>query len=519
MRKIADSMIGGTLALSISAIIVKIIGVVYKVPLTYMLGDVGMGYFNSAYTIYGFFYIVASSGIPKAIAILTAKSSNENNRYLAIVIYRKSLKLFFVLGILVTAVLVVFSRPLADAVGNSKAHMTLLAIAPSILFITVSGVARGYLNGLSRLGPIATAQVIESVSKLVLGLIFAYIGTRLSLPLQIVSALTILGITLGSLFSMVYLYIVAKTEIVEENTGQRFEIDSKSLLTKVFKIAFPITASAAILSLSSIIDLGLIMNGLKQLGYSELEASSQYGNYTTLTIPMLNLVVAVLSPFSISLLPRLVSFDHSKDLKGFNNLFSWGVRITLFLSIPCFFSFFLYSFDLLDLLFESSSALVGSTSLIIISSSMVMLPLLTILNTGLEAKGGVALSGLSLLIGSLVKTILTWYLLPEFRIASASIGTNASYLISIVISYVFLRIYKVRIRNHGFINKLIISTFSFVPPFILIYATGILEGTWGCIISLLISYTLYFALSFICEAILRKVSSKTTQKCKAVIME
>ena len=73
-----DSFISGTLWLTLSAIILKLIGLIYKIPLSYLLGDEGMGYFNSAYTIYTFFYILGSAGIPKSISIITAKNEAEH---------------------------------------------------------------------------------------------------------------------------------------------------------------------------------------------------------------------------------------------------------------------------------------------------------------------------------------------------------------------------------------------------------------------------------------------------------
>ena len=89
-NKIAE----GAVLLGISAIIVKIIGVIYKVPLSYILGDEGMGYFNSAYTVYTLFFILSSSGVPKAITIITSKYEAESKDKTYTIM--KTLSLFFV---------------------------------------------------------------------------------------------------------------------------------------------------------------------------------------------------------------------------------------------------------------------------------------------------------------------------------------------------------------------------------------------------------------------------------------
>ena len=79
-RNYGNNVIKGALSLTISTLIVKFLGLIYKVPLSYILSDEGMGYFNSAYTVYTFFYIICTAGVPKAISILTAKAEEDGKR-------------------------------------------------------------------------------------------------------------------------------------------------------------------------------------------------------------------------------------------------------------------------------------------------------------------------------------------------------------------------------------------------------------------------------------------------------
>lgn len=497
-NKIQGSLMSGALALSISAVIVKIIGVIYKVPLTYMLGDTGMGYFNSAYTIYGFFHVIASAGVPKAVAILTAEANTAGRKGEAREIYRRMLQVFFMLGSVLTLVFVALAKPLAVLVGNNKAYITMLAIAPSIVFIAISGVSRGYLNGHSRLAPIAISQLVESVAKLVLGLIFAYIGIHLSLPISIVSALTILGITLGSFFSMIYLYISSFSQNVAEKQGQKLHLQTKKLIPRMLKIALPITLSASVLSLSNIIDLGLIMRGLRNIGYTEEAAGALYGNYTTLAVPMLNLVVSVLSPISVALLPRLVEDNASRDTNAFNIHFLSGMKATMLLAVPCAFAFFLYPFDLLDILFDSTAAAVGAPTLMLIAPSVLFLPYLTMLNTALEAEGMAVKSTLALFVGAIAKSIVTLLLLPRIGIYAAPIGTALSYLVSIIISSSFLRSLSLGSPFSSLLLDIVTCTLVFLPPYLLIYATGAIgTGEVAAIVSLIISFILYFVVIWV----------------------
>ncbi len=520
-NKFNNSILTGALALSISAIIVKIIGVVYKIPLTYLLGDTGMGYFNTAYTIYGFFYVIASAGVPKAIAILTAEANSDGRCGEAREIYRKMLWLFLVLGIFLSLTLVLLARPLSAVIGNNKAYITLIAIAPSIVFIAISGVIRGYLNGYSRLLPIAISQFIEAVSKLVLGLAFAFWAIKLSLPLSIASAMTILGITLGSFFSAIYLYIQAFPRKTDEKIGQKSKVSIRMLGWRALKIALPITFSASVLSFSGVVDLGLIMRGLQAIGYTEESATALYGNYSTLAIPMLNLVVAVLTPISVAVLPKLVKFNSLNDIKRFNSCFAESVKATMLVSFPCAFSFLLYSFDILDILFDSSAAAVGAPMLALISLSALLLPYLTILNTALEARGMVTRTTISLLLGVILKSVLTISLIPSIGIYSAPLSSGASYLFSTLISTAFLRASSVAVPTPDIFKGFLISTLTFVPIYLFLYASGICgSGTIAVLICAGASFILYFLVCvlFVLPTNGKLLTSKSTQKTQCSIM-
>jgi magnesium-transporting ATPase (P-type) len=120
-------------------------------------------------------------------------------------------------------------------------------------------------------------------------------------------------------------------------------LDSKTTLKRVISVAIPITLSSSILSITNIIDLGIIMQGLKFIGYSESQATSIYGNYSTLSVPMLNLVIAVLSPISVALLPKLIN-ESKNDVERYDKTIKFRkIRMQSFtISIGIILSYILY---------------------------------------------------------------------------------------------------------------------------------------------------------------------------------
>ena len=445
------SVIEGAISLAISGLIVKLLGLIYKIPLSYMLSDEGMGYFNSAYTVYTFFYIICTAGVPKAISILTSEAEGEGDKIRVKKIYRTAFNMFFILGITVTLLFMCTASALSSLIGNKGAYFTMVAIAPSILFTCASGVIRGYFNGTLRFIPIAVSEVISGVSKLVLGLLFAMLGNRMGYDLASLSALTIMGTTLGSFFGYLYLWICKKSEKHNINLRQKEKIlfFSPEIAKGICKIAVPITLTSAIGSIGGIIDLSIIMKRLSAAGYTDLQAGIFYGNYTTLAIPMLNLIATLIAPLSAVLLPLVSKNDIKNDNAQLSERISFTVKILCYVSIPISVLFFTRAKELLSILFEDASAVMAAPLLSLLAPGIIFMCLLTVLNTALEGIGKTKIPLISLLIGTIVKFVVSYAFIgnSEFGILGAPIGTVLSYFVSFCISaYYILVKQKIRIK-------------------------------------------------------------------------
>ena len=127
----------GVAVLTLSTVVVKLIGMLYKIPMMKYLGEEGMGYFNSAYEIYTLFYILATAGLPVAVSILVAENV-ERGRALAVKkIFSVSLLLFLILGLAGTAVLYFGAESFSGFIENSGALPSIVAISPMVLFICI----------------------------------------------------------------------------------------------------------------------------------------------------------------------------------------------------------------------------------------------------------------------------------------------------------------------------------------------------------------------------------------------
>lgn len=428
----SNGFVGGALWLALSAMILKVIGVLYKIPLSYIIGDEGMGYFNSAYTVYTFFYIIGTAGMPKAISIVTARYEGEEG--CSREVYFTAFKFFATVGFLLSAVFFAGAGVISRAIGSPRSYYSMLLIAPSVFFVCASGVARGFLSGVMCFSKVAVSELITGVFKLFLGLSLAYLSSKLGYSVEVSAALAILGITIGSFFGMLYLLLSVGGQ--KRAKGKHIGAGSRGHIREILMLTLPMTFASAISGLASIIDLMLVMNGLTDAGYSEVAAATLYGNLTTLAIPMFSLVATVITQFSSAALPIMTKSLSGGSREGYLKGVEQCMNATSFVVFPAFFAMLLFPLEILAAVFEYSSAVLGARMLAVLSPGVLFLGLLTVYNTTHEARGRVRLPVIALGVGAAVKLVISLVLIGNeaVGILAAPLGSTVGYGVSLIIS-------------------------------------------------------------------------------------
>ncbi len=488
-RKNKSVVLEGALSLTIATIVVKILGAIYKIPISHILGEEGMGYFNSAYTVYSFFFLLCTAGVPKAIMLLCADADIDAKREGKIL--TSAIGFFLLTGAALSLSFVFLSIPLSRVIGSPEAYLSMIFIAPSILFSAISGVWRGYFSAKIKFLHVAISQIVEGAGKLIFGLILAASSSYAKAPLSTVSAFAILGATLGSLSSFLYLYIVSKTTKTQKIARQKINIDEKTqIISKIIKISLPIAIGAMIMSITNIIDLGIVMRRLIYIGHSSSSATSLYGNYTTFATPMFNMVVSLFTPLTVAFMPALISerTDKSKIYYVMQN----ELDISFFIFIPITVGLCTYSEEILLLLFDDSGVFLGSRLLIYMMLSIFFLIPLSILNCIMEALGQVKVPMISMLMGGIFKILSGYFLIGNmgFGIIGAPISTLIFYGVALITSQI------IAYKRSGIVIPIIRSAFlPLVNSFISIYTVYPLYSYISIRINWIAAFILSVALS------------------------
>lgn len=422
------TFLSGVLVLSLSTVLVKVVGLACKIPLIAILGAEGMGYFNSAYEIYALLCVISTAGLPVALAMLIAGAMARGDGEQAKRVYRSGARLFFWLGALGTLGMLVFAEPIARAIGNADAEACIVAIAPALLCVCVASAVRGYFQGCHRMGPTAVSQVIEAVGKLVFGVLFAWIGVRRGHSIPICAAYGVWGLTLGTALSALYLMALkAIDNRRHEPIPCRERVRGQRTLKILLRIALPITVSAAVLSVTRMVDMTLILRRLGDVGVSLSEANRIYGAYTTLALPVFSLIPALVTPIALSLVPQLSAAIESRADGGQSRIVSDALRLTVLLAMPSSIGIAVYAQPILSLLFvgESEAIAIAAPLLSLLGASVFFSCMITTTNAILQSFRKTEKPIVSTVVGSTVKIVGAYLLIgiPSLGVFGAPIST------------------------------------------------------------------------------------------------
>ncbi len=498
----------GVLVLSLSTVIVKIIGLIYKIPMLSYLEAEGMGYFNSAYEIYALLCVISTAGLPVALSMLVSSYREVGDFCVIKKVYKSALSLFILLGTFGAAFLFAFADKISALIKNESALYSIIAIAPALLFVCISSAIRGYFQGHLKMLPTAISQLIEAIGKLVFGIMFAKYALKLGYDLSIVAAFAVIGLTLGTFFSTIYLGIVKYLTKKKENINDVSSgVALKGSTSLLIKIALPITISSAVISITRIVDMALIMRRLQDIGYSAGVANEIYGVYTTVAVPIFSLVPSLLAPISMSLVPSLSGALERGE--GRNDIVCKAIKITVFFAMPASLAIVLYSSPIISLLFYNVSEELSYASRLLsfLGVSVLFSCLISTTNAILQSYRKVYKPILSMSIGALVKIVSAYVLIgiPQINVLGAPISTFLCDLTVTVIN--LISVYKLGEKSVGVISlyskPLLSSSLSLLTSFALFafLYTKTNHDVLAFIISAPFAVILYIILSFLTKSI------------------
>lgn len=505
----------GAGVLAIATVIVKLISALYKIPLTNLITVEGYAYFTGAYAVYTPLYSISMAGLPVAVSKLVSQNIELGRVRDARRIFNVSKKLFFLVGICGTVILAAVAVPYSKMVNSPQNYISMLAIAPCIVFCCMMSAFRGYYEGLKNMTPTGVSQVVEAIVKLGFGLAATWIfvkktmgdyaknsvdgvGTMFGVQVQneqealsamypYAAAVAILGVTFGSMFGLLYLYIhykrkgfgFTRAELVNSPPPK----SDKALRKQIIQIAAPVALSSLIVNISNIIDDTMIRTRLKHaieaggtvvkdMYISSLTAAGTvdakigdylYGTHASV-LNIKNLIPTITLTLGVSAIPMLATAWTAKNKREIKTTIESVIRVTMMLALPAGLGIAALSKPILELLYSKQEHMIpiAAPMLCIYGFGIFMFSVASPITNMLQAVGRMDIPLKSVAIGSIVKIILNYILIgnPQININGAVWSTMVCYVVMLSINFTaLLKVTKVKLDYSSvFVKPLIAAT-------------------------------------------------------------
>ena len=481
-----QNFLQGALILSAAAIIVKVIGAVYKIPLMNIIGGEGFGYYNTAYTIFTPLYTIATAGIPVAVARMVSECVTLGRYRDVRRIFQISMTCFLVTGTAGSLIMLFGSKFLASAVCNNPgATLAVIMLSPAVFFLCMTSAYRGYYQGLRNMYPTAISQIIEAVVKVLVGLSLtlvvmnwgiaeynkngSFYGIDLGISSEglsaasavapIAAAAAIGGVMISTMVGMLYMMLhyrlrgdgITQAELYDAPEAQ----PRSALLNTLITISIPVCLATLSTNITNLIDLVSLMSRMEyairldhltvlgmyegllpaELGLDGLP-NYLYGVYSGMPVTLFNLVPAIATTFGTAALPSVAAAWTSHNRHRIKASIDTVLRLTTIVAIPAGFGLSVLAKEILTLLYPMrlTEVEIAAPLLKVMGITVVFVCTCASCHSILQGIGKERLPLFFMLAGAGVKLAVNYIFvaIPSLNIQAAPYGSLICYILIMI---------------------------------------------------------------------------------------
>lgn len=375
-----NALVQGSI-LAVASIISRIIGLIYRIPMQNILGDVGTGYYSTAFEIYNVMLIISSYSLPLAVSKMVSASMSKKRRRATFQILKCAMIFAVISGSAVALILFFGGDFFAGTLLKTPFSVfALRVLAPALLIVAVLGVIRGFFQGLGTMMPSAISQIIEQIVNAIVSVWAAYVlyrtGSKVGAVLgdkeHYAAAYGAAGGTLGTvlgavaaLLFVVFIFMIYMTVFKKQMKRERgVRVDPMLYTMKILVITVvPVLLSTTIYNISGIIDQGIFKHVALLQGYSQNDIEVWWGVYTGKYKTLINVPISIASAMAASFVPTLTRSFSQNDMNSVRGQINLSTRFVMVVAFPCAVGLAVLGKPVFDLLFFGTSKTNGMASI------------------------------------------------------------------------------------------------------------------------------------------------------------
>lgn len=419
-KKTNDILKQGTI-LAAASIFVRMIGVMYRIPLNNLLGEDGNGIYGAAYKVYSIALIVSSYGLPLAVSRMVAAKNVQGQYKNSHRIFINALIFATVIGAVVGGLIYFGADFFASFIGLSRAAMPLRVLAPTIFCVAVLGVLRGFFQGHNTMVPTAISQVLEQIVNAVISCVAAYAFISVCTNPDNKAVFGATGSTVGTfsgalvaLLFMVGVYCLNRPVFKRKMDHDRHPVErNKVIYSMLFMTVVPVILSQTVYQISGLVDTSIFGNVMKTNGMSENIVERLMGAFTGQYNVLISVPLGIATAMGTSINPSIVASYTKGNMVEVKHKVKTVIKFNMLLAFPCAVGLAVLATPVNILLFPRliTYRAVASNMLLFGSTSLIFYALSTVTSGVLQALDHMSLPVIHSAISLIVHVILVYLLL------------------------------------------------------------------------------------------------------------
>lgn len=492
-----NTFFGGAAILAVGIMVVKVIGMFYKIPLLNIIGEQGSADFGNAYNIYAVLLTISTAGLPVAVSKLVSEANATGRQNQVRRVFRLSLALFLTLGVLSFLIMSFGSAQLAGLMNDDQAAPGIRALAPAVICVGCLSAFRGYAQGHGNMTPTAISQIIEALCKLVVGLGLAYWLVKAGADQSHAAAGAITGVTVGTIVALAYMLLNYLMGRSQEGLSKDTPDSNGTIVKNLLMIAVPITISSSMVGIVTVIDSSLVQGQLQRallentdcwalykdfMSFDKLESALKawqatlpegttismsllsdqlagegtktaialhdaledasrtlYGNYNG-ALNIYNLPTSLMAAITAAVIPAVSGTLARRDRKGAARVAGSALRISALLAFPMGVGLYVLGEPIMALIFPSLTSQLAGPLLSTLGLATVFVCMMLVCNSILQAYGFVNLPVVIMLAGGVIKIVLNYnvVVLPQVGIYGAPLGNIFCFALCLILDLIVM---------------------------------------------------------------------------------
>lgn len=441
-----QSTIKGFAILSSAVITVKLLSFIYIPFLRNILGPEGYGLYTASYQMFALIYAVTNSGLPTAISKIVSELTATGNYRDAVRAFKMARFTLLAAGFVMSVTLFLSASILSKVLHFQKAYLSVVVLAPTVIFSTITSSYRGYFQGRENMLPTALSQVLEQVVNIFFTLLLSLLLLKYGITYAVAGGT--FATTIAAIFASTFLIIMYRknkeAEIVSLQEPNTVEHTNRQLFKKILDYSIPLTIYQALFYIGNIIDLGNTKVRLMHAAFSDSKATALYGDLSVFN-QLIGVPNAIIASLSVALLPSVAASVAKNNTKNVIEKINSAFRICFIISIPSAIGLSVLSYPLYR------TACLGSGSYIMFYGAyiLILMSCVQIFSSILQGLGKLYLVTFFLVFGVAGKIITNYFLIaqPKINILGAIVGSMVYYSVPLVLDNIILiKILKIRIN-------------------------------------------------------------------------